>query len=116
VALGLRARWVDKIVPKVDVPRTTPGVLICLFACLVLVIISLAFPAGGESFITAIAAFFRGGMAVTATGLATYWLLSQRFNPISWAVMGLTLAISLVASIVRRCATPTGTSRRSPAR
>jgi hypothetical protein len=99
VAVGMRSRWVDKVVPRVEVPRTTPGVLICLFACLGLVLVSLAFPAGGESFVTALASFFRGGMAVTATGLATYWLLSQKFNPISWAVMGITLAVCLVASI-----------------
>lgn len=98
-ALGMRFRLVDKIVPKIELPKTTPGVLISLAATLGLVVASLAFPATGESFTAALASFFRGGMSVTAAGLATYWLLTQKFNPISWAVFAGTLGICLIASI-----------------
>ncbi|MEZ6234145.1 MAG: hypothetical protein R3B68_08140 [Phycisphaerales bacterium] len=96
---GLKARWVEKIVPPVDVPQTTPGVLICTAAAVGLLVASLAFPARGDSLLTAIIAYFRGGMSVTAAGLATYWLLAQRFNPLSWAVFIGTIGISLIASI-----------------
>lgn len=99
VRWGMKSAWVDKLVPTLDLPRTTPGVLICTFAALALVIGSLAFPATGESLTAALASYFRGGMAVVATGLATYWLLAQRFNPISWLLLVGTAAICMVASI-----------------
>lgn len=97
--VGLRARWVDKVVPRLDLPRTTPAVLICNVAALLLVVASLAFPASGDSFTSALGSYFRGGMAVTATGLATYWLLTQKYNPLSWALMAGTVFVALVASI-----------------
>lgn len=97
--LGGRFRLADKWFPKVALPKTTPGALISLGTSLAMVVASMAFPATGESFATALVAFFRGGMCATACGLATYWLLTQKFNPISWAVFFGTVGICLIASI-----------------
>lgn len=97
--MGGKFRLLDKWFPKVELPRTTPGALISLAASLAVVVASLAFPATGESFTAALAAFFRGGMCATACGLATYWLLTQKFNPISWGVFAGTLGVCLIASI-----------------
>jgi hypothetical protein len=58
------------------------------------------------SYIAAFIVQFKGGLTATATGLATYFLIARRLNPIAWVVffttLGAALLIGTVGSIERR--------------
>ncbi|MBC7835501.1 MAG: hypothetical protein H7Y88_10450 [Phycisphaerales bacterium] len=95
---GARMRWVRKIIPPLNFPATTPGILISTGALLFMATISLVIGYGG--YWAAVLIQIRSGIAAGAVGLATFFLLAKRFNPFAWLVFGsvfLTAALLSVA-------------------
>jgi hypothetical protein len=93
-----RRGFAARLVPSVRLAPTTPGVLA---AIAVLLAVSLAAAIGPQSGYTGLLAVnMRSGMAATAMGLATFYLLASRFNPVSWALFAFTLGAAAVISTV----------------
>lgn len=83
--------------PKLDLPVTAPGVVTC---AVVLAGASLFFAIPFFNYFGLFVAQVRGQLAACAVGLATYYLISRRFNPAAWAVFLGILGVALVASTV----------------
>jgi hypothetical protein len=101
---GYRRGLLRKLVPTVDLAPSTPGLLGGIGALLGFSLLgAIALRSG---YVGLISEQLRSGMAATATGLATYFLLAKRFNPASWAIflstVGLSVLIATVGGIGRR--------------
>lgn len=83
-AIGFRLRAMTKFIPKIEVPITTPGIIVSALVLLAIASVFAFIPA--TSYIGLLAYQFRAGMAACATGLALFYLLAQRFNPAAWAI------------------------------
>lgn len=87
-----------RVLPRVEIPRTTPGVVGTIGGLLLVALVAAIVPIPG--FIGLIIAQIRGQLAAVAMGLATYFLLVRKFNPIAWAVFLSAFVIGLVAATV----------------
>lgn len=101
---GARWRGLRRLLPPLELPITAPGLLISIVVLTTAGLIGSLIPMG--SYIAAFVVQFKGGLTATATGLATYFLIARRFNPIAWMVffgtLGAALLIGTVGSIERR--------------
>lgn len=91
--LTRRKGWFQRLIPRLEVPVTTPAILISIIVLMILSIVCAVLPL--PTYLLLLGIQFRSGMAVTAAGLATYWALAHRFNPASWAVLLLTLGMAV---------------------
>jgi hypothetical protein len=91
-------QWPHRIVPRMDLPITTGGVLTCAVLLIGLVILSI--PLGGGSYADSLVFFVRTSMGAAATGLAFYLLLSNPRNPVWWAVFGGIFIVAAITSVV----------------
>jgi hypothetical protein len=102
-AWGSRRAHLAALLPKVELPVTTPAVL---GAAAVLAGSALVFTIPFFSYFGLIAGNLRGQLAGCATGLATYFLIARRFNPVAWFVflgtLGLCLLIATAGTAGRR--------------
>jgi hypothetical protein len=93
-----RRGWFRKLVPTVGLAASTPGLFAAIAALLGFSLIgALALRSG---YIGLISEQLRSGMAATASGLATYYLLAKRFNPASWALFLSTISLSVLIATV----------------
>lgn len=105
LADGWGHRWnaAQKIVPKLAIPPTTPSIVIGIVLCLLLAIAGLS-PMG--DYFSALLSQVRPALASCAAGLATYYLVSKKYNPIAWAlflfVFALAILLCVTGSIDRR--------------
>src|SRR5690606_33533195 len=83
---GLFARFI----PNIGLSPSAPALLISIAVLLGLALIA-ALPQAG--YFGLLGFQFRSGLAASAVCLATSFLLAQRFNPMSWAVFGVTFAV-----------------------
>lgn len=97
-------RPMRKVMPQANLPITDPGILITLAALLGSAFVSSVIPLGG--YFTVLISQFKGGLAGAAAGLATYYLIARRFNPIAWGLFlgtfGLCFVIGMVGESGRR--------------
>jgi hypothetical protein len=100
---GYRRSWPGKLLPRLELPVTSPAILASVVVLLAAALLSLGASAG---YLALLAVNMRSGMAVAAVGLATFYLLAHRFNPASWAMflgtIGAAVVISTVGGIGRR--------------
>jgi hypothetical protein len=92
---AFRRGWVVRLLPRLELPVTSPGVIIAVVVLLGASLVSLAMRGG---YLALLATNMRAGMAAAATGLATFYLLARRFNPASWALFACTLGASIAVS------------------
>lgn len=100
---GGKWTWLGKLIPKVQYPATTPGLLLGAFALLAIALVGLLPP---TNYFTGILMQFRPGAAAAATALATYFLLAKKLNPFAWIIWGGIFMLSALISVAG------GTDRR----
>lgn len=93
---GRRWHAPTKLLPKVELTPSTPALLTCIAVMMTASLATLFI--GVPGYLTVLVMQFRGGLAAAAVALATYYVLSQRFNPVAWTVLAITLAIGAVAT------------------
>lgn len=93
---GGKLGFAQKIVPKLDIPPTTASIFLGIAICEIVAVFALT-PLG--DYFTASLGQVRPGLAACAAGLATYYLLSQRFNPIAWMVFLGVFTLSLLICV-----------------
>lgn len=92
---GRRGRFIPRLLPRLSLPVTTPGIIATI---VVLLAVSLvATTVIGAGYAAALMHFFRSAPPAAAVALATYYLVSRRFNPTAWALF---LSTILIASLV----------------
>jgi hypothetical protein len=101
--IGHKWNWTGKVIPKVELPVNTPGIMIGIAALLGVAALGLAAP---TSYLGGVFTQMRPGLAASAAGLATYFLLAQIRNPIAWAVFAATFVFASLLSVAG------GTDRR----
>ena len=107
--LGRRMSGLSRLIPPANFPVTSPSLLLSIIVTLgfgVLVLAATRSQTGGMGYGSALALQFRNGMAACAMGLATYYFVARKFNPIAWATFAGTF---VVASVIT---TYGGTGRR----
>jgi len=102
--LGARWKALERVMPTVELPITSPGLLISIVVLTSVGLLGSMIPMSG--YISVLVVQFKGGLTAAATGLATYYLIAKRRNPIAWLVffgtVGMALVIGTVGSIERR--------------
>lgn len=89
--------WMARVFPKVELPVTSPSLLIAIGLLLLIAgTIVILVPTG---IVGIILAQLRTGMPSAAVALATYFLLAQRFNPLSWVVFFFALGFGFIISV-----------------
>jgi MFS family permease len=95
--MGFRCSRLGRLVPALHIPVTSPAIVT---STLVLSGLALFFSVPFFNYFGVIAAQFRSGLATCAVALATYYFVSQRFNPMSWILLLTVLGIGAIASTV----------------
>ncbi len=102
VAFVLAARWgyganrLTRFIPSVRIHPCTASIVAGIIVCEVMAVLGLT-PLG--DYFTGVIAQSKPGFAACAAGLATYWLISQKYNPVAWAVFGATFVLSCLISV-----------------
>jgi hypothetical protein len=96
--LGVRMRWPERVVPRLQLPVTSFGVLVSIAALLAAGV--LASILGMTSYLNVLMVQFKGGLVCAALALATFYLLVRKSNPLSWVVFLGTFACAAVVSTV----------------
>ncbi|HBS30082.1 MAG TPA: hypothetical protein DEB06_11695 [Phycisphaerales bacterium] len=96
--LGFRWTWAARLIPKAQMAITTPALLAVAGAMMSLALLFSVAPVPG--FIGLLMGQIRSQLACVAMGLATYYLISRRFNPLSWGVFLTTLAVATIIGTV----------------
>lgn len=91
-------RWdlIQKVVPKVAVPPTTPSIMIGIVFCLLVAVAGLT--TSGDYF-SALVSQVRPALASCAAGLATYYLICKKYNPVAWGIFLFVFALSLLLCV-----------------
>lgn len=91
-----RRKGLSGLFPKLNLPITMPGILATITVMLVVgIIASLAPP---NNVLGLFIVQLRGGLGGAATGLAIYYFLATRYNPLAWVVLIGTLGIAVLIS------------------
>jgi hypothetical protein len=103
-ALARRVGVFHRLIPRLELPVTTPAILCSIVTLLTFGAVGAVVPL--PAYLKVLTAQFTAGLAVTAVGLATYWWLSHKFNPVSWGLllgtMGLSVVLCTAGGIGRR--------------
>lgn len=97
--LGRKMSGLARFIPPLNLPVTTPALLFSIIATLSFGLFIVAIFRNENSsagYAAALGLQFRSGMAACAMGLATYYFIAQRFNPLAWAVFGTTFVLATV--------------------
>ncbi|MBX3385215.1 MAG: hypothetical protein KF768_01445 [Phycisphaeraceae bacterium] len=97
-SVGHRFTFAQRLLPKMEYPRTTIMVLTCIAALTVLTLGAVVLRA--ETFAAGFFTVFRYGFGACAVGLAAYYLLSRTRDPVAWVVFVATFVIAALASTV----------------
>lgn len=95
---GWRHHWLARIIPKVELPVTGPGLVIAIIALIFAALVGSL--VNDLSYSAGIAAKARTQLATVAMGLATCYLVKRRFNPLSWSIFFMTLVLALLVGVV----------------
>jgi len=96
-SIGAKLRSLTKLIPPANFPISATGVLTIIVVCVLGAGAALVIQSG---YLALIAYQLKGGLATTAVGLATYYLLARKFNPFSWLVFFSTLAAAGFVAMV----------------
>ncbi len=98
--IGDRLSFLGKVIPPVNVPVSSPALILSIAATMgVGMGVVLALRSGDSiGYTSALILQFRGGMAACAMGLATYYLVSQRYNPIAWTIFVMTFVFATIVT------------------
>ena len=105
----LAARWayrseaMSRLLPSLEINPCTPSIFAGIIVMEVLAAIGLT-PLG--DYFTGVISQSKAGFAACSAGLATYWLVAKRYNPIAWTVF---IAVFLLSSLI---SVSGGTDRR----
>jgi hypothetical protein len=103
-ALARNKGLFQRMIPRLELPVTTPAILVSIVVLLTLAVGCMVAPL--PKYLLLLAYQFQAGLAITAVGLATYWWLANRFNPASWALLlgtiGLGILLCTAGGIGRR--------------
>lgn len=94
---GMRSRRLTSLIPKLQVPVTSPAIVTCV---LVLSGLALLFSIPFMNYFGVVVSQIRGNLAAAAVGLATYYLIARRFNPMSWVLLLTAIGVGAIASTV----------------
>lgn len=107
IFMNYGAKWgksLRRVIPAAELPITDAGIIITLCSLLGAAIFAATVPMG--SYLTVLISQFRGGLSGAAAGLATYYLISRRFNPLAWGIFvgtfGMCFLIGMVGESGRR--------------
>lgn len=97
---AIGSRWVGfrKLIPKLQLPITDPGIVLTTVALLGAAVVAAVLPM--TSYLNVIIAQVKGGLAGAAIGLATYYLIARKFNPIAWTMFGVTFVATFLIGMV----------------
>jgi hypothetical protein len=95
--LGLRRPALTKLLPKVELPITSPALIT---STLVLSVLAIVFSIPFFNYFGVVVAQIRGQLGACALGLATYYLIARRFNPLAWLLFLSTLGMAAISSTV----------------
>jgi len=96
--IGERWKNFGKYIPALRLPVTDPGIVIATLLLVAAGIVASALPM--VSYLNVLIVQIRGGMAGTAAGLATYYLIARKFNPIAWMLFGLVVVSAMLVGMV----------------
>lgn len=96
--IGKRWRGFRKLVPKLELPITDPGIVLTTVVLLIAAVIAGVLPM--VSYINVFIAQVKGGLAGAAIGLATYYLIARKFNPVAWTMFGVTFVAAFLIGMV----------------
>lgn len=108
-----RSTLLSRLLPPAHMTPSTPGLIVTIGIMIVGSIGALLAGSGGSavgvgySYGGVLALNFRAGLATAGMGLATYFLLAKRFNPMAWGVFLTALASTTVVTLAA------GTGRRA---
>lgn len=91
-----RPQW-TRIIPRFELPVTAPGLITCIS---ILSFLALLFSIPFFNYFGLFASQVRGQLGTCAVGLATYYLVSRRFNPMAWALFIVAFVVAVIASTV----------------
>src|SRR5690606_23255573 len=97
-----RLGGIARLLPKVEIAPSTPSIWIAIgvfcFLGLVALLVGGSVRAEGRglTYTQVLALQFRNAFAATAMGLATYYLICRRFNPIAWGLFGTVLIAATI--------------------
>lgn len=95
---GFKQRWLSSLLPKFDLNPSGPALsIIAIVGSLVAIVASLVPP---EGFVGLLVTQFRGGLAAVAVACATYYVLSNRLNPVAWGVLVAALGAGAIAAML----------------
>lgn len=94
---ALRRPNLARVLPKVEVPVTAPALVVSIVA---LSLGGLFFSIPIFNYFGVLVAQIRGQLGACAVGLATYYLVARRFNPIAWLLFFVALAMGTISSTV----------------
>lgn len=95
---GFSRSWLTKAIPQARLAVTTPALLAVAGASMFVALVFSIAPLSG--FIGLLMAQLRSQLACVAMGLATYYLIARKFNPVSWAVFLGTLGTAVIIGTV----------------
>lgn len=96
--MGYRWRFPQAVLPKLELPLTTP-----MFIASNTVLLGLALGAAivvPQGYLSGFFTVFKSGFGAAAVALATHFLLARKFNPAGWVLFLVTLVVATVASTV----------------
>ncbi|MBC7773482.1 MAG: hypothetical protein H7210_13375 [Pyrinomonadaceae bacterium] len=96
--IGRRWGGFRKMVPALQLPITDPGIVLTTVILLAAAVVAGALPM--VSYLNVFIAQLKGGLAGAAIGLATYYLIARKFNPIAWAMFGVTFVAAFLLGMV----------------
>lgn len=94
---AIRRPFLGRWIPDLQIPVTGPAIVTC---ALTLSAAALLFSIPFANYFGLLVAQVRGQLSACAVGLATYYLIARRFNPISWSLFATVLFVALITSTV----------------
>lgn len=96
--IGLRWSSATKLIPRVDIDVTTPTLWAAIVPLLAISAGFSVFELAG--FVGLLGAQLASGAGAAAFGLALYYALARKLNPLAWGLAGLTLLVGIVSATV----------------
>ncbi len=98
--LGKRVTSLGRAIPPANFPVTSPSLILSIIALMMIAVGVVITLRGGErmTYTDVLILQFSGGFAACAMGLATYYLVSRKYNPLAWSIFGVTFVLASVVT------------------
>ncbi len=96
--VGKKMTIVGRIIPPANFPVTGPAIVFSVVAAMSIAMGVVVLLRGGErmTYTGVLILQFSGGLAACSMGLATYYLISRKFNPLAWTIFGVTFVLASI--------------------